>query len=82
MGDIITLVEKASESINNDELESIKDRFSKGNFNLNDFSKQLNQMKKMGGVNQVLSMLPGISKIQKNLANRSISDELLSLIHI
>jgi len=78
MGDIITLVEKASESINNDELESIKDRFSKGNFNLNDFSKQLNQMKKMGGVNQVLSMLPGISKIQKNLANRSISDELIN----
>ena len=32
----------------------------------------------MGGVNQVLSMLPGISKIQKNLANRSISDELIN----
>ena len=49
--------------------------FFVGNFDLEDFSKQLKQMNKMGGVTGIMSMLPGISKAQKLMANNNISDD-------
>ncbi len=77
MGDIITLVEKASENIQKDELEKLADNFKKGKFDFSDFAKQLKQMKKMGGVDGILSMLPGISKAQKMMAANNINDDLI-----
>ena len=49
-----------------------------GNFNLDDFAKQLKQMGKMGGVSGILSMLPGVSKAQKLMAENKISDKLIN----
>ena len=77
MGDIVSLVEKVSENIDNNELDLIKKRLSKGKFNLSDFAKQLNQMKKMGGIGEVLSMLPGMSKIQKKTVDENINDNII-----
>jgi len=77
MGDIVTLVEKASENIQKDELEKMADNFKKGKFDFSDFAKQLKQMKKMGGVDGILSMLPGISKAQKMMAANNINDDLI-----
>ena len=75
MGDIVSLVEKASENINKNEAEKLVNKISKGSFDLEDFSKQLKQMSKIGGVSSMLSLLPGISKIQKQAAENNISDE-------
>ena len=77
MGDIVTLVEKASENIDQKEIEILAKKMSKGQFNLNDFSNQLKQMGKMGGISGVMSMLPGISKAQKLMAENNISDKLI-----
>ena len=78
MGDIVSLVEKATENIDQDEMENLAKKMSKGNFDLDDFAKQLKQMGKMGGVSGILSMLPGVSKAQKLMAENKISDKLIN----
>ena len=77
MGDIVSLVEKAAENIDQQEAEKLAKKISKGNFDLEDFAKQLNQMRKMGGIGGVMTMLPGISKAQKMMAENNISDDLI-----
>ncbi len=72
MGDVVSLVEKAAENINQDEAEILAKKMSKGNFNLDDFAKQLKQMGKMGGVSGILSMLPGVSKAQKLMSENIV----------
>ena len=78
MGDIVSLVEKAAENIDQNEMETLAKKMSKGNFDLDDFAKQLKQMGKMGGVSGILSMLPGVSKAQKLMAENKISDKLIN----
>ena len=78
MGDIVTLVEKASENIDHQEMEKLAKKMSKGKFDLEDFATQLKQMSKMGGISGVMSMLPGISKAQKLMAENNISDNLIN----
>ena len=78
MGDIVSLVEKASESIDQAEMETLAKKMSKGTFDLDDFAKQLKQMGQMGGVSGIMSMLPGISKAQKLMAENKISDDLIN----
>ena len=77
-GDIISLVEKASENINKEEMEDLAKKMSKGKFDLEDFGNQLKQMGKMGGVSGIMSMLPGISKAQKLMAENKISDDIIN----
>tara|TARA_B100000700_G_scaffold311266_1_gene392881 strand:+ start:1058 stop:2428 length:1371 start_codon:yes stop_codon:yes gene_type:complete len=78
MGDIVSLVEKAAENIDQKEIENIAKKMTKGKFDLSDFAKQLKQMSKMGGVSGIMGMLPGISKAQKMLAENKISDEMIN----
>ena len=78
MGDIVSLAAKASENIDQAEMESLTKKMSKGTFDLDDFAKQLKQMGKMGGVSGIISMLPGISKAQKLMAENKISDDLIN----
>ena len=78
MGDIVSLVEKASENIDQEEIESLAKKMSKGKFDLDDFSKQLKQMGKMGGVSGIMSMLPGISKAQKLMAENKINEDVIN----
>ena len=77
MGDIVSLVEKAAENIDQKEMESLAKKMLKGKFDLEDFAKQLKQMGKMGGISGIMSMLPGISKAQKLMAENKINDDVI-----
>ncbi len=77
-GDIISLVEKASENIDQKEMELLAKKMSKGKFDLEDFANQLKQMNKMGGVSGIMSLLPGVSKAQKLMAENNISDDFIN----
>ena len=77
MGDIVSLVEKAAENINEKEMENLAKKMSKGKFDLDDFANQLKQMGKIGGISGIMSMLPGISKAQKLMAENKISDDII-----
>jgi len=63
MGDIVSLVEKAQDTIEADQAEKMMKRFKKGRFNMNDLKAQLEQMMKMGGMDGVMGMIPGMKKM-------------------
>jgi len=64
MGDVVSLVEKAKESIDQDEAERMAEKMRKADFNLEDFLAQLQQVKKMGSMQSIVGMLPGMSGVQ------------------
>jgi len=74
MGDVVGLVEKAAETIEQEEAEKLAKKMQKGDIDLNDLAMQLRQMRKMGGLTGVMSMLPGVSKVQKQMAEARIDD--------
>lgn len=77
-GDIVSLVEKASEVIDQKEAEKLAKKMKKGQFDLNDLAKQLGQMQKMGGLGGLMKMMPGMGKMKKQLdAAGGIDDRLL-----
>jgi len=67
MGDIVSLVEKAQEQFDVEEARKIQKRIAKDQFNFNDFISQIQQIKKMGNVKDLASMIPGVGKAMKNL---------------
>jgi signal recognition particle subunit SRP54 len=64
MGDIVSLVEKAQEQFDAEEAAKLKKKLAKNEFNYNDFLKQIQQIKKMGNIKDLASMIPGMSKIK------------------
>jgi signal recognition particle subunit SRP54 len=74
MGDIQSLVERARETTDEAEAEKMADKMQRGNFNLEDFLDQLQKIKKMGPLNQILEMIPGIGS-QLRQAKAEISDD-------
>ena len=79
MGDIVSLVEKASESADQENIEKMEKNLKSGNFTMEDYLTQLRQMKKMGGMDGVLSMLPGVSKIKKQMDNANIDENIIKV---
>jgi len=77
MGDVVSLVEKASETIDREEAEKLATKMSKGSFDLDDFAAQLAQIGKMGGMGSMLGLIPGIGKARKQLAQANIDEQLL-----
>jgi signal recognition particle subunit SRP54 len=77
MGDVVSLVEKVSESIEQDEAEALAKKIQKGQFDLDDMAKQLGQMRKMGGLSGLMKMLPGAGKIKKQMADANIDESAL-----
>jgi len=77
MGDVISLVEKAAETIEQEEAEKLAKKLEKGNFDLDDLAAQLRQLRKMGGMQGMLGMLPGIGKIKKQLSAANIDDKVI-----
>jgi signal recognition particle subunit SRP54 len=67
MGDIVSLVEKAEEQIDQEEARRLQKRIAKDQFDFNDFLKQLNSIKKMGNIKDLVGMIPGMGKLTKNL---------------
>ena len=79
MGDIISLVEKASQGLDEEKLKKTEEQFKKGLFTLDDYLSQLRQMKKMGGMDGVLSLLPGVSKVKEQMKNAAIDEKIISI---
>ncbi|MBP7062619.1 signal recognition particle protein [Ferrovibrio sp.] len=77
MGDIVSLVEKAAETIEKEEAERLAARVQKGQFDLNDMASQLKQLRKMGGMSSVMDMLPGVGKIKQQMAGANIDERVL-----
>ena len=77
MGDVVSLVEKASEIVSREEAEKITAKLRKGQFDLEDMLSQLQQLKKMGGLGGVMSMLPGVGKVKKQLAAHNVDDGMI-----
>ncbi len=66
MGDIVTLVEKAQEQYDVEEARKLQKKIAKNQFNFNDFLKQIQQIKKMGNVKDLMGMIPGVGKAIKD----------------
>ena len=79
MGDIVSLVEKASEDSDRESIKKTEENLKAGTFSMEDYLSQLRQMKKMGGMEGVLSMLPGVSKIKKQMDNANIDENIIKI---
>ena len=77
MGDIISLVEKASQDFDEEKIKKIEENLKKGKFSMDDYLSQLKQMKKIGGIEGVLSFLPGVSKIKSQMDNAGVDEKII-----
>jgi signal recognition particle subunit SRP54 len=77
MGDIVSLVEKAAESIDQEKALRAVEKMRKGKFDLDDLRDQLAQMEKIGGIGGMLGMLPGIAKMKNQLASANLDDKVI-----
>jgi signal recognition particle subunit SRP54 len=64
MGDVLTLIEKARDAIDEKKAQELQDKLLKDTFTLEDFREQLQQIKKMGSIEQILSMIPGLGRLK------------------
>lgn len=71
MGDVVSLVEKAQEVFDQEEMEKAAKKMQKGQFDLNDLLSQIRNMKKMGGLGNIVNLLPGMGKIKEQLSKVS-----------
>ena len=77
MGDVVSLVEKAQETIAEDEAEKLARKMQKGRFDFDDLAKQLRQIRMMGGLGGITQLLPGVGRMQKQLANANVDEAVL-----
>jgi len=78
MGDIVSLVEKASEDLDQENLKKTEENLKKGQFSLEDYLAQLRQMKKMGGIEGIMSFLPGVSKIKSQMDQAGVDEKIIT----
>jgi signal recognition particle subunit SRP54 len=79
MGDVVSLVEKASQDLDQENIKKTEENLRAGSFSMEDYLSQLRQMKKMGGMEGVLSMLPGVSKIKKQMDSANIDENIIKI---
>ncbi|HEY3779125.1 MAG TPA: signal recognition particle protein [Rhizomicrobium sp.] len=77
MGDVVSLVEKAAETVDREKAEKLARKMKKGEFDMDDLADQLHQMRKLGGMQGVLAMLPGVGKVKDQLAQAGFDDGML-----
>lgn len=80
MGDILTLVEKAQATFDVTETERLQQKLKKSQFDLEDFKAQLQQIKKMGSLDSILGMIPGVGKAMKQMQGAQPSEKELKRI--
>jgi len=78
MGDVVGLVEKAAENIDKEQAEKTAKRALKGQFTLEDMADQFAQIRKMGSMEGLLGMLPGVGKMKKQIAEANIDDKMIA----
>ena len=77
MGDVVSLVERAAETIQQDEAEAMAAKMAKGQFDMDDLRAQLGQMRRMGGMGALMGMIPGMKKAQAAMAQSGVDDRIL-----
>jgi len=77
MGDVVSLVERAAESIQQEDAERMADRLAKGKFDMNDLRGQLQQMRRMGGLGALAGMIPGMKKAQAAMQGGAMDEKIL-----
>ncbi len=75
MGDVLSLIEKAEEAVSVEDAENLEEKIRKNEFTLEDFREQLRTIKKMGPLEQILGMLPGMGGLKQAMAGREGLDE-------
>ncbi|MDZ3836904.1 MAG: signal recognition particle protein [Rhodospirillales bacterium] len=78
MGDVVGLVERASEVIQREDAEKLASKIVKGEFTLEDMAAQYQQIRKMGDLKGLLGMLPGIAKMKKQLSEAKVDDKMIA----
>lgn len=78
MGDLLSLIEKAKETMGEEDTEAFKDKLKKGTFDLQDFVEQLRKVRKMGPLGQLVSMLPGFNRIKMQLQVDELDDRFFA----
>jgi signal recognition particle subunit SRP54 len=81
MGDVVSLVEKAAQTIDVEKAQKIAQKMKQGAFDLEDMAEQLKQMQRIGGMSGVLGMMPGIGKIKQQIAGANLDDGILKRQH-
>jgi len=77
MGDVVTLVEKAAQNLGEKKLRETEEELKKGIFTMDSYLSQLRQMKKMGGMEGIMSMLPGANKMKEKMDQANIDEKML-----
>ena len=78
MGDVVGLVEKAMETLDQEGAERLSKRIEKGKFDLDDMRKQFAQVRKMGDLKGILGMLPGMGKMKQQISDAKIDDKMVA----
>ena len=76
MGDVLTLIEKAQKQFFQEDSKTLKDKFKKDQFDLNDFLNQMKSIKKLGSISSIAGMIPGMNKLAKNIDDKDADKEL------
>jgi signal recognition particle subunit SRP54 len=82
MGDVLTLVEQAQQKFDQDEMKEQEERLRRGEFTLDDFRKQLGQIRKLGPLNKVLGLIPGMGGMSQMLGNVDAEADMTRLFGI
>lgn len=77
-GDIVALVEKASQELDASKAEAMAKKLAKGKFDLDDLANQLEQMKRMGGLDGIMGLLPGVAKMKGQMAEAGVDDRMIA----
>ena len=77
MGDVVTLVEKAAQDLSEEKIKETEAELKKGIFTMDSYLSQIRQMKKMGGMEGVMSMLPGVNKMKDKMDKANIDERML-----
>jgi len=77
MGDVVTLVEKAQQDLSDEKIKETEEQLKQGIFTMDSYLAQLRQMKKMGGMEGVMSMLPGVNKMKSKMDQANIDEKML-----
>ena len=78
MGDIVSLVEKAAEDLGEENIKKTEENLKKGSFSMEDYLTQLKQMKKMGGIEGLMSFMPGVSKIKSQMDKAGVDEKIIT----
>jgi signal recognition particle subunit SRP54 len=80
MGDVLSLIEKAEQAIDEDKARDLQKKMKKAEFDFNDYLDSMAQMKKMGGLTSILGMLPGMDKKQMEQINSAVDEKKMARI--